>query len=121
VLYLDGGWRQLIDALSRDVEIRRRTAVRQARGDKRAVEVETADGVVVARTAIVATGTLASVQAVLPTDPDWGEVGHPLTAACLDVALRGVPSPGMSSALRIPSTGPHSRRPLARRRPAARS
>lgn len=94
VLYLDGGWRQLIDALSRDVEIRGRTGVRQVRGDKRAVEVETADGVVVARTAIVATGTPASVRAVLPTVPDWGEVGDPLTAACLDVALWGVPSPG---------------------------
>jgi len=94
VLYLDGGWQQLVDALSRDLEIHGHAAVRQVRGDARSVEVETGDGVVVGRTAIVATGTPGSVRAVLPTDPGWGEVGEPLTAACLDVALRGVPSPG---------------------------
>jgi phytoene dehydrogenase-like protein len=120
VLYLDGGWRQLIDALSRDVEIRSRTAVRQVRGDKRAVEVETTDGVVVARTAIVATGTPASVRAVLPTDPDWGEVGHPLTAACLDVALRGVPSPGYVLGVEDPLYG-STQSPPARQAPAGGS
>jgi phytoene dehydrogenase-like protein len=120
VLYLDGGWRQLIDGLSRDLEIRRRTTVRQVRGDKRAVEVETADGVVVARTAIVATGTPASAQAVLPTDPDWGEVGDPLTAACLDVSLRGVPSPGYVLGVEDPLYG-STQSPPARQAPAGDS
>jgi phytoene dehydrogenase-like protein len=116
VLYLDGGWHQLVDALSCDLEIHRHTTVRQVRGDERAVEVETADGVVVGRTAIVATGTPASVRAVLPTDPDWGEVGEPLTAACLDVALRGVPSPGYVLGVEEPVYG-STQSPPARQAP----
>lgn len=116
VLYLDGGWRQLVDALSRDMQIRRRTAVRQVRGDKWGVEVETADGVVVARTAIIATGTPASARAVLPTDPDWGDVGDPLLAACLDVALRGVPSPGYVLGVEDPLYG-STQSPPARQAP----
>jgi glycine/D-amino acid oxidase-like deaminating enzyme len=120
VLYLDGGWRQLIDALGREVEIRRPCAVRQVRGNGRAVEVDTADGVVVGRTAIVATGTPASVRAVLPTDPDWGDVGDPLTAACLDVALRGVPSPGYVLGVDDPLYG-STQSPPARQAPAGGS
>lgn len=94
VLYLDGGWRQLTDALSRNVMIRSHTTVVQVRGEPHAVEVETTDGVIVGRTAIVATGTPASVRTVLATAPAWGGIGQPLTAACLDVAVCDVPSPG---------------------------
>jgi phytoene dehydrogenase-like protein len=97
VLYLDGGWSQLIDGLSALVEVRARTAVRTLEPGAGGVEVVTDDGRFgrfVAKSVVVALGTPKATRALLPADPGWGEIGDPVTAACLDVGVRGVPSPG---------------------------
>lgn len=95
VLYLDGGWGPLLDGLRSKVEVREGAAVRAVEPDETGVVVETADGDrLIARTAIVAPGTPAATRSLLPDAPDWGDLGDPLYAACLDVGARGVPSPG---------------------------
>jgi hypothetical protein len=43
---------------------------------------------------VLAVGTPEAARSVLPTDPGWGDLGEPVTAACLDVGLARVPSPG---------------------------
>src|SRR4029077_9131562 len=35
-----------------------------------------------------------ATRAVLPGDPPWGAMGDPMTAACLDVGVSRVPTPG---------------------------
>ena len=42
----------------------------------------------------MATGGPAAVRRLLPADPEWGELGPPVTAACLDLGVSGVPAPG---------------------------
>lgn len=90
VLYLDGGWAQLIDALRAKVEVRTTTAV-TAVGEGL---VETAEGPVRAGAVVVAAGIPSAVADLLPGDPGWGDLGEPMCAAALDVGVRGVPSPG---------------------------
>ena len=96
VLYLDGGWAQLIDGLRNQVEVRTGVqveAIADATADR--VEVRLVDGdVVVARQVVLAAGTPAACAALLPTAPAWGDLGDPVTASCLDLGVRGVPSPG---------------------------
>jgi phytoene dehydrogenase-like protein len=94
VLYLDGGWAQLVAALERQVEVRTNTAVRAITAGANGVEVTTDRGPLLARSAIIAAGTPAAARTVLPADPGWGELGEPVTAACLDTALAREPSPG---------------------------
>jgi hypothetical protein len=38
---------------------------------------------------VVATGGPAAARKLLPVDPGWPELGPPVTAACLDLGLRG--------------------------------
>jgi phytoene dehydrogenase-like protein len=98
VLYLDGGWQPLIDGLAALVagRVRAGSAVERVEpmtGGR--VEVTCADGqTIVARAVVVAPGTPAATRALLPADPGWGDVGEPVTAACLDVGVGRVPSPG---------------------------
>jgi hypothetical protein len=94
VLYLHGGWRQLVEGLSHSLDLRTGVQVDglDRRGDD--VEVRLSGGTLVAHRVVVATGTPASVRRMLPSDPDWGELGPPVTAACLDLGLSRVPEPG---------------------------
>jgi len=94
VLYLHGGWTQLIDGLSRSLDVRTGIDVKglDHRGDS--VEVRTSAGTLVAPRVVVATGGPAAVRRLLPMDPDWGELGPPVTAACLDLGLAKEPEPG---------------------------
>lgn len=94
VLYLDGGWAQLIDGLRAQVEVRTRTAVRSVRDDSGHVVVSTDDEQFRARSVVLAPGTPAAVAGLLDHDPGWGDLGPAVTAACLDVASRRVPTPG---------------------------
>jgi phytoene dehydrogenase-like protein len=94
VLYLDGGWAPLVSALDQQVEVRTNTAVHAVTAAHGRVEVTTDDGVMVAGSAVIAAGTPAAARAVLPEDPGWGDLGEPVTAACLDTALAREPSPG---------------------------
>lgn len=96
VLYLDGGWAQLIDGLRNQVEVRSGVQVERISDATAAgVEVRLVDGdVITARRVVLAAGTPAACAALLPTAPDWGDLGAPVTASCLDVGVRGVPAPG---------------------------
>lgn len=96
VLYLDGGWAQLIDGLRRQVEVRSGAAVESiSDAGPGGVEVRLAGGeVIVAKRVVLAAGTPAACAALLPSAPDWGDLGEPVTASCLDLGVRGVPSPG---------------------------
>jgi len=94
VLYLDGGWAQLIEALSSSLDIR--PGVEATALDRVAdrVEVQTGAGTLVADRVVVATGGPAAIRRILPADPGWGDLGPPVTAACLDLGVTQVPLPG---------------------------
>lgn len=94
VLYLDGGWAQLIDGLRAQVEVRSRTSVKAVRDDGRDVVVETDGEALTAKSVVLAPGTPAATKGLLERDPGWGDLGPEVTAACLDVAARTPPTPG---------------------------
>lgn len=94
VLYLDGGWAQLIDALRSRVEVRTGVDVRGVTADSLGAAVHTDDGTLTARSVVVATGSPRTTRALLADDPGWGDLGDPVTAACLDVGVGRVPAPG---------------------------
>jgi phytoene dehydrogenase-like protein len=94
VLYLHRGWAQLTDGLSRSLDIRAGVDVQGLDHTGGAVEVRTSEGTLVASRVVVATGGPAAVRRILPADPDWGELGPPVTAACLDLGLSKEPEPG---------------------------
>ncbi len=104
VLYLDGGWAQLIEGLSAHVEVRRAsvTSVMPAPGG--GAEITTDAGTFAARSVVIAAGTPAAVLALLPAgvDTGWGDVGDPVVAACLDSGVSQVPTPGYVLALDEP-------------------
>jgi phytoene dehydrogenase-like protein len=94
VLYLHGGWAQLIDGLATRVEVRAGHAVSRVEDTGEGVEVYVGDERFTARQVIVAAGPPDAVRAVLPADPGWGDLGSPVTGACLDLGVTRVPSPG---------------------------
>jgi phytoene dehydrogenase-like protein len=94
VLYLDGGWVQLIARLAALCQVRpgiKAAGVASAAGR---VEVATSTGTLIARSVIIAAGRPAAAIKLLPADPGWGDLGPEVTAACLDAGLRRVPDPG---------------------------
>jgi phytoene dehydrogenase-like protein len=94
VRYLHGGWDQLTDALARGLEIRTQVEVAGVERAGSDVEVRTAQGSLLAHRVVLAPGGPEAVRRLLPVDPGWGRLGHPVTAACLDLALSEVPGPG---------------------------
>ncbi|MDQ2727333.1 MAG: FAD-dependent oxidoreductase [Actinomycetota bacterium] len=94
VLYLHGGWAQLFAGLGRHVQVRTGCQVTTLEPGSHNVLVRTANGVLRARQVIVAPGSPTATRALLPEDPGWPELGQPVTAACLDLGLSRVPSPG---------------------------
>ncbi len=94
VLYLHGGWRQLTDALAHSVDLRPGVEVRGLDRRGGLVEVDTSGGTLSAHDVVIAAGGPAAIRRLLPSDPDWGEIGPPVTAACLDLGLSCVPDPG---------------------------
>src|SRR5438105_6974715 len=85
VLYLHGGWAQLVEALARQVQVWSGTMVRALEAVAGRVEVRTDGPSIVARAAVVAPGTPVAARALLPLAPAWPGLGEPVTAACLDV------------------------------------
>jgi glycine/D-amino acid oxidase-like deaminating enzyme len=94
VQYLDGGWAQLVDALRSLVEVRAGVPVRAVTADALGAAVHTDDGTLTARSVVLAVGTPQAARPLLGDDPGWGNLGDPVTAACLDVGVRRVPAPG---------------------------
>ncbi len=94
VLYLDGGWAQLIARLSALCQVRTRVKVTGVASVAGRVEVTTSSGPLVAHSVIIAVGRPAAAIGLLPADPGWGDLGPEVTAACLDAGLRRVPDPG---------------------------
>jgi phytoene dehydrogenase-like protein len=94
VLYLHRGWAQLTDALSVSLDIR--TGVEVTGLDRVAgrLEVRTDQGSLASRRVVVATGGPPAVRRLLPGDPGWDDLGPPVTAACLDLGVRNIPTPG---------------------------
>ncbi len=94
VLYLDGGWSTLVDALSTGVEVRTGATVLGVEGAPDRVVVHLGDSTLTARRVVLASGGPAAVRRLLPAEPEWGDLGGPVTAACLDLGVRRVPLPG---------------------------
>jgi phytoene dehydrogenase-like protein len=94
VLYLDGGWAQLVARLTALCQVRTGIKVTGVASAAGRVEVATVHGPLVAHAVIIAAGRPAAALRLLPADPGWGELGPEVTAACLDAGLRLVPDPG---------------------------
>ena len=95
VSYLDEGFASLVKGLSSAASAAGATIrTRQAATGISAVpggwEVALAGGEVLpAGAVVIAAGGPAAARKLLPADPDWSGLGPPVTAACLDLGLRG--------------------------------
>ena len=116
VHYLDGGWSQLVDALRSRVDVRTNVAVRAIVADATGTAVQTDDATLTGRSVVLANGTPQAARALLPEDPGWDELGDPVTAACLDVGVKRVPSPGYVVSVDAPVYGT-TQSPPARQAP----
>jgi hypothetical protein len=58
------------------------------------VIVETDSEALTAKAVVLAPGSPSATTGLLDHEPAWGDLGAAVTAACLDVAVRAVPSPG---------------------------
>ncbi|MFW5940330.1 MAG: phytoene desaturase family protein [Chloroflexota bacterium] len=101
VLYLDGGWQKLVDALHQKVREAGVEIVRGCRAERITAgtggpEVMLADGSVRRATAVVLAVEPHSAQDLLPEDEALAKVVarlRPVRAATLDLALRRLPRP----------------------------
>jgi phytoene dehydrogenase-like protein len=95
VSYLDEGFASLVEGISSVASAAGATIrTHQAAAGINAVpggwEVEMAGGEVLPAAAVViAAGSPAAARKLLPVDPGWPDLGPPVTAACLDLGLRG--------------------------------
>ena len=95
VSYLDDGFASLVDGLSSvasaaGATIREHQAAAGISAVPGGWEVTLADGELLPAAAVViAAGGPAAARELLPVDPGWPEFGPPVTAACLDLGLRG--------------------------------
>jgi phytoene dehydrogenase-like protein len=71
----------------RGVEIETRTSALSVREVNGSVDVTTAAGAWNAGAAIIAGGGPRAAMRLLGRDPGWGDLGDPVTAACLDLGL----------------------------------
>jgi phytoene dehydrogenase-like protein len=94
VLYLHGGWAQLITRLAGLCQVRSGIKVIGVTSAAGRVEVATSNGPLAAPSVIIAAGRPAAALRLLPADPGWGDLGPEVTAACLDAGVRRVPDPG---------------------------
>jgi phytoene dehydrogenase-like protein len=95
VSYLDEGFASLVEGISSAASaagaaIRTHQAAAGINAVPGGWEVELAGGEVLPAAAVViAAGSPAAARKLLPVDPGWPELGPPVTAACLDLGLRG--------------------------------
>jgi phytoene dehydrogenase-like protein len=93
VSYLDGGWEQLTTALlarasAAGAQLRQHAKAEHVAGGPGAWEVHTDSEVIGAAAVVVAVGRPAAAGRLLPAGQGWGDLGPPVTAACLDLGLR---------------------------------
>jgi phytoene dehydrogenase-like protein len=94
VSYIDGGWATLVQGLASvasaaGATIRDHQSAAGIGAGPGGWEVTLAGGEVLPASAVViAAGSPAAARKLLPGDPDWPELGPPVTAACLDLGLR---------------------------------
>lgn len=97
VRYLDGGWQSLVDQLlsiaaDRGVDVVQ-AAVRRVVPGPTAIGVHADGRTWDAGSVVLALGGPDAAAAVLPErPPSWGDLGPPVTAACLELGIRGVPT-----------------------------
>ena len=120
VHYLHGGWSPLTDALGQGTEVRSLTPVRTLEPAAGQIEVGTDEGPVIGRQVVIAAGSPAAARSLLPEPPDWGDLGGPVTAACLDLAVRRIPAPGYVLGIDAPVYAT-TQGPPARQAPAGQS
>lgn len=95
VSYLDGGWASLVAGLlsaasEAGATIRTHQSAAAINGVPGGWEVVLAGGEVLpAAAVVVAAGGPAAARKLLPVDPGWPDLGPAVTAACLDLGLRG--------------------------------
>jgi phytoene dehydrogenase-like protein len=95
VSYIDGGWASLVDGLwssasAAGATMRKHQTAAGINAVPGAWEVALADGEVLrAAAVVVAAGGPGAARKLLPVDPGWSDLGPPVTAACLDLGLRG--------------------------------
>jgi phytoene dehydrogenase-like protein len=100
VTYLDGGFGSLVEGLSSvasaaGATIRAHEPAAGVTAMAGGWEVALVGGEVLRAAAVViAAGGIGVARELLPVDPGWPEFGAPVTAACLDLGLRG-PSPSV--------------------------
>lgn len=101
VLYLDGGWQMLVDALAARVRVQTHATVTAVDWSGDHVELSFVDGdagssVLHAGAVVLATGGPDAAATVLGETATrrWGDLGGEVDGACLDVASRRVPQPG---------------------------
>jgi phytoene dehydrogenase-like protein len=109
VWYVDGGWQSLVDglrtaAVAHGADVHTGVTVRAVDADGFGVIVRLADGAVArARAVVLAGGPKAAVELLGSAAGEplvaWERGRIPVRAACLDVALRGLPRPGLRFAL----------------------
>ena len=96
VRYLDGGWQSLVDQLftvaqDSGVEVIKQRARRIVDADG-TTTVHFEHGALRARTVIIAVGGPDAAAALLGERPrSWGSLAPPVTAACLELGVRGMP------------------------------
>ncbi len=99
VLYLDGGWAQMVDGLVARAEARRVTRITHApvvtvRPSDGGWIVTTADRTLTTPAVVLAAGGPRTAARLLgDTPPAWCDLGPDVTAACLDLAVTREPTP----------------------------
>jgi len=102
VVYLDGGWQQLVDALRAVAEragvaVHTRSKVQTVEVHDGGATVRTSRGDVIASTVVVATGGPAEADALLrgasAAVTRWAREARPVVASTLDIALDALPVP----------------------------
>jgi phytoene dehydrogenase-like protein len=101
VMYVDGGWQTLVDAVLRSaqdagVQIETGVAVARIEHDPQVRAVVLRDGRRLAARAVIAAVEPSALASLLPEDAHarrWADSAIPLRAACLDLGVRGLPHP----------------------------
>ena len=109
VLYLDGGWQSLVDALAAvarrsGVKIETGVSVESVEQDEAVRGVRLREGDMIAARAVVLTGGPGEASRVLPGDPalvEWDRRSIPVRLASLDLGLAELPRPAARFALGI--------------------
>jgi phytoene dehydrogenase-like protein len=98
VLYLHGGWQQLVSSLAgraraRGADVYDHRTVLAVHPDGDGAVVETSEGSLRARAVVLAAGSPDAAARLLP-QPRIAPTGPAVEAACLDLGLRGMPAHG---------------------------